>query len=475
MRRLWAILLFAAFAFAANVTVDAPVSAVTVYSNNFAFVTRAGSFTMPDSAAILHIINFSSEAVPYSITPRLTGARAAEHYSYSMEWNESKNVTEYLSLERLLNQSVGSTVSFRAGNESVEGRLAWYGDGMVGIGVQGGGIAIYKVSDISRITLPAATVSETVQQNTTEYERGLAIAAKGARGPASMTMTYLAAGPTWEASYKYYLGSEPEAGTGTMQGWARVKNNAGEDWENTSLKLVVGSPHIQPYYVPFTYPYAVPSAKYADSAGMGAAESAFNEFTPAQVSAYYVYSLASPASIKSGEEKSLPLLENNVSFKREYFWDTANTYPEKVFIVNNTGGESWAAGVFSVYLNNEFIGEESIEYTAKGHEARVSVSDLPDIKVKKETLNTTASGTDVRKTTTYKMRLSIENAMGEDVKLRINDHMNYGDEVRLVSSSLPVTQKADNVLEWNASVPHGGSLEIFYEYSVTTYYPDRYY
>jgi len=464
LNRLLALLLVASIAFAVNITVEAPVKQVTLYSNGFAFVTRSGWVTIPSGSHTLHIVNLTDSAVFPSIIPRHSSAKITEFYRYALQWNESINTTEHYPLEKLLNDSIGKDITFDFENETVRGVLVWFNKDLIGVSWNGS-FTIYKISDIRRITLPATRFSEVRAENKSREEHGLAIGVKDGNGSGTLAVNYLVTGAGWDASYKYCIGAEAADGLGVLQGWAKVTNNAGEDWEGVGLKLVVGNPHIQPYYKPFSYPYAQGAAKedYAAAA-------ISPEFSASRISAYYIYSLAGPVSIRQGEVKSLPLFEKAVPYKREYFWNTSKPHPEKVFIFNNTGNESWTSGVVSIYLNDDFIGEDVIDYTPKNAEARVSVSDLPGIITAKETLNQTSTVSASSRTTYYKMRLSIRNAMEEDITLRINDVMYPGDEVKLLSSTIPAQVKPQNVLEWNVKIRKGDSLDIIYEYTVTNHY-----
>jgi hypothetical protein len=470
MRQVIALLLLAGFALAANVTVSAPVTNVTLYSNGFSFVQRGGEVALPGGEATLHIVNFSTSALASSITPSLSSGQARQFYPYYYNYNESRNETQYFSIERLLNDSVGKTVSFVSGNDSVSGTLSWHGEGMLGVSAQGG-ISVYRVSELRQLTLPVSQASSVVQVNESKSERGLAVVATGS-GSSRLSVSYISSGTGWQASYRYRISSESASGSGTMRGYATIDNGAGEDWKDVNLRLVVGSPRIQ-QSSPFYYPYpSYAKTVSADAAGAAPAESTFNQFTPQVVSAYYVYTLDVPATVLAGEERSIPLLENQIGFKRELFWDSSYESPQKVFILNNTGGESWASGPVAVYLGDEFIGQGMADYTPRGQEARIVVSDMPDLKAKKEILNQTSTTTSNSRTTRYSVKLTIQNAAGEDATLRINDQMYYGDEVRLVSSSLPATEKPGRVLEWNPTVQQGKTLEITFEYTVTNYYTD---
>lgn len=464
----FALALLALAASAANMTVSTPVTGVTLYSNNYAFVTREGAAQLPPGAVTLLITNFTRSAVINAVSPSLSGRLLSEFYAYDREYNISANATSPITLERLLNRSIGRDVSFTINGSQKSGRLLWFGSDRIGV-ASNGGVSLYRLSDVTQLTVPVQQLME--EQNETKREHGLALGVRpGAEGRSGVALTYLVGGPSWAAHYKYYISSEGSSGTGALQGWANVMNNGGEDWENVTLRLVVGYPHLTLFYA------AQRNYDYAESAGIaGAAPSPMApQFTASQVSAYYVYTLQAPATVRDGESRNLPLLESETRYRREYFWDTSETMPEKVFFLNNTGDESWAAGVFRVYLNGELLGEASADYTARNREARVSVSDLPDIHTEKESLNQTTRDDGRSRTTRYEYRLAIENTMGEDADLRINDRMVSGDAVALVSSTLPATQKPGHILEWNAHIAKGQKLEIGYVYEVTNYYQPRY-
>lgn len=461
---LLAFALVASISLAANMTINAPVTEVTLYSNNYAFVTRSGTAQLPAGGITLLIANMTRSAVTNSISPTITGASLSEFYTYNREWNETVDRVP-VSLWDLLNRSMGSNITFIAANSTKTGKLVWFDSEFIGI-ASNSGVTIYKLEGISQLTSPVSQFTEEV--NETKSEHGLALGVQGSGGQGSARLTYLVQGPGWEAHYKYYMGSEGKSGTGTLQGWANVQNEGGEDWNGVRLRLVVGYPHLTMFYLPRYY------AKADYAAGAAEAAPSAPQFTPSQVSAYYVYTMQVPATVKDGESRNLQLFERGVGYKREYFWETSKNSPEKIFILNNTGNESWAAGVFRVYLNGDLLGEERADYTARNREARISVSDLPDIHATKESVNQTTREDGRSRTTSYKFRLTLENTMDEAIDLRINDAMYSGDQVRIISSSLPAMQKPGNVLEWNAHMEKGQTLEIDYEYEVTNFYPPRY-
>ena len=464
---LLALALVAIAASAANVTVSAPVTSAVLYSNGFSYITRSGTAQLAGEDTTLHIINLTRSAFTSSISAADSAGAVSEIYGYDMSWNETKNTTELLSFAQILNKSLDSEIQFTVGTAAKTGKLVWYDTERIGV-LANNAFSIYSISSITNLDSPVAQFNETHEENETKSEYGLAVREKNATaGGHNLRLNYLVSGATWTPNYKYYITSEAASGNGTLQGWAEVLNNAGEDWNGINLTLVVGYPRIARYTSYYdTY------KSYAGAAESAAVPTpnAAPEFTYSPFSAYVIYRLSSPATIKDGETRELPLFERQgQEYKREYFWDTSNSAPEKIFILNNTSTTPRAAGIVSVYLNGELLGEESIGYTPRNQEMRVTVADLPDIHVKKESLNQTTSQDGNTRVTRYEYRLTVENTMNEDVDLRINDQMYYGDRVRLVSSTLPATIKPNSILEWNAHIAKGQKLEIGYIYEVTNY------
>lgn len=465
---LLALALLALAVSAANVTVSAPVTSAVLYSNGFSYVTRAGTAQLSGGDITLHIINLTRSAFTSSVSAADSGGAVSEIYNYQVSWNESKNRTELLSFEQILNRSINSTINFTIGTAAKTGKLAWFDSERIGV-LANSAFSIYSISSITNLDSPVAQFSEVKEENETKSEYGLAVRERNASaGEHRLRLNYLVSGASWAPNYKYYISNEAASGSGTLQGWAEVQNNAGEDWEGINLTLVVGYPRIA-RYSGYYGGYAKSAAGMAEGA-YGITPNAAPDFTYSPFSAYVIYRLSSPATIRGGETRELPLFERQgQAYKREYFWDTSNSMPEKVFILNNTSTVPRAAGVVSVYLNGELLGEDSVAYTPRNQEMRVTVADLPDLHVKKESLNQTASQDGRARVTRYEYRLTVENSMDEDVDLRINDRMYSGDSVRLVSSTLPAAVKPNSILEWNAHIAKGQKLEIVYTYEVTNY------
>ncbi len=456
--------LLSALALAANQTVSAPVTSAVVYSNGFSYMTRFGAMQLLGGDLTLHVINFTPSAFASSVSAGDSGAAISELYDYRMEWNETKNTTELLTFAQILNRSLNSDINFTVGTTANKAKLVWFDGERIGV-LAGGAFSIYPISSITKLDSPVAQFSEAKEENETKTEYGLAVReANASAGEHKLRLNYLVSGASWTPNYKFYLTGEAASGSGTLHGWAEVQNNAGEDWNGINLTLVVGYPHIARYSN--YYDMRQTSAGAAEGIYMPTANVAPG-FTYSPFSAYVIYTLSSPATIKNGETRELPLFERQgQEYKREYFWNTSYGPPVKTFILNNTSTTPRAAGIASVYLNGELLGEDSIGYTPRNQEMRVTVADLPDIHTMREELNHTTYTEGNMRVTDYKLRLTITNGMNEDVELRINDQMSYGDTVRLVSSSIPVVQEPGNILEWKPAIAKGQTLTINYDYTV---------
>ena len=151
----------------------------------------------------------------------------------------------------------------------------------------------------------------------------------GVSGPVPVEITYFTSGLSWRAFYMGTL-SEDEK-TMRLQGYVRVQNQSGEDYENAQTRLVVGKVHLldqiaelarreQPYGRPGPRP--VPEGETlklggrwtrevmeskmlaADSLEMGAR--APKEIVKEGLSEYFLYTIEGTETIPNGWAKRLP-------------------------------------------------------------------------------------------------------------------------------------------------------------------------
>jgi hypothetical protein len=153
----------------------------------------------------------------------------------------------------------------------------------------------------------------------------------GVSGKVPVEITFLTSGLSWRA---FYMGTlTPDEKTMRLQGYVRVTNNSGEDYENAQTRLIVGKVHIIDRLVDLAkrqYPYDRPGVTKTASAGsrerfLGGKDvkRQFDEYggfggrgygrasEPKQVikeglSEYFLYTIEGTETIPTGWSKRLP-------------------------------------------------------------------------------------------------------------------------------------------------------------------------
>ena len=171
--------------------------------------------------------------------------------------------------------------------------------------------------DISDLTFPARV-----------RELGLWNINSGISGLVPVEISYLTSGLGWRAFYMGTLSSDEK--TMRLQGYVRVRNNSGEDYENAQTRLIVGKVHIldriaelarrqHPYGrpgAPIKYPEA-PRARpsrgkvveQAFALGIEAERLDRKEIKKEGLSEYFLYTIEGTETIPHGWSKRLPSFE----------------------------------------------------------------------------------------------------------------------------------------------------------------------
>ncbi len=142
-------------------------------------------------------------------------------------------------------------------------------------------------------------------------------------GPVPVDITYLPSGLTWRAFYMGTLTRDEK--TMRLQGYVRVTNNSGEDYENAQTRLIVGKVHILDQIAQLAqrqYPYGrpgeglVPATRPAVAGRMRGGAVKFQVLTeeaadkPKEIvkeglSEYFLYTIEGTETIPTGWSKRL--------------------------------------------------------------------------------------------------------------------------------------------------------------------------
>ncbi len=147
----------------------------------------------------------------------------------------------------------------------------------------------------------------------------------GVKGKVPVEISYLTSGLSWRAFYMGTLTEDEE--TMRLQGYVRVTNNSGEDYENAQTRLIVGKVHILDQIAELArrqYPYgrpgepiALPMAPAPRARGAMPAKRSFalteelavrlekKEITKEGLSEYFLYTIEGKETIPTGWSKRL--------------------------------------------------------------------------------------------------------------------------------------------------------------------------
>jgi len=155
-------------------------------------------------------------------------------------------------------------------------------------------------------------------------ELGLWNIKSGISGKVPVEISYLTSGLSWRAFYMGTLTEDEK--TMRLQGYVRVSNNSGEDYENAQIRLIVGKVHILDQIAQLAqrqYPYGRPGEPRPESArairrgrkfkaGVAVMEAIEEkEYAEKQIkkeglSEYFLYTIEGTETIPNGWSKRLP-------------------------------------------------------------------------------------------------------------------------------------------------------------------------
>ncbi len=235
-------------------------------------------------------------------------------------------------------------------------------------------------------------------------------------GKVPFEITYFTSGISWNA---YYLATlTPDESSMRLQGYVRVNNNSGEDYENAETRLIVGKINLldqiaelarrqQPYGRPGPGPVPMPAlgAAYdmpymAKAEGMRAAKSAVMRAPKAikkeGLSEYFLYTIEGTEDIENGWGKRMISFDaGKVPVKNLYRYEEQRygTMPVRFLSFANDekhtlGKEPIPGGLVKVFRRVDdqgglsYIGAQSVKYIPMDEEVALNLGVSRDVSVK---------------------------------------------------------------------------------------------
>ena len=243
-------------------------------------------------------------------------------------------------------------------------------------------------------------------------------------GKVPIEISYLTSGLSWQA---FYMGtmSEDES-TMRLQGYVRVTNNSGEDYENAQTRLIVGKVHLldriaelarrqQPYGRPDIMPKVPQLAKTAklgrffrgievkdgEVSFVMAGELAEKEIVKQGLSEYFLYTIEGTETISNGFSKRLPSMDieqvpvvNLYKYEEEKYGSSVVRFLSFANDKEHEMGETpIPGGTLKVYRTIDqdqhlsYEGQSNFKYIPVGEEVELNMGAVRNIVVKPTLMN----------------------------------------------------------------------------------------
>lgn len=302
-------------------------------------------------------------------------------------------------------------------------------------------------------------------------------------GDRTVNLSYLTGGLSWKADYVATL--SPDEKHVNLAGWVTLENQSGTRYENAQLQLVAGDVNRVREAFDHSQEYMMHAA-----APMAAAE-------PMQQEAlfeYHLYTLGRPTTIANNQRKQVALLSAaDVPVQKEYRLQGADHWylrgfeddsPElgdkrKVDIYVQFDNKEEAKlgiplpkGTVRVYKNDsenraQFIGEDSIDHTAKNDTVRLKLGQAFDVSGNWKQLSAKQTDGRLSGKRVYEGEYEIElsNAKNEDVVVKVVEPMpgNW----QILEESHKHEKPAAHLAQWLVPVPADSKVKLTYKAKFT--------
>jgi len=236
----------------------------------------------------------------------------------------------------------------------------------------------------------------------------------GVSGKVPVEITYLTSGLSWRAFYMGTLTEDEK--TMRLQGYVRVTNNSGEDYENAQTRLIVGKVHILDRIAELArrqYPYGRPGERPVDMAGyprrraarerLGAEiteEVAFLAMRPKEIkkeglSEYFLYTIEGTETIPTGWSKRLlsfdvdevPVVNLYKYEEQRYGRSVVRFLSFKNDEEHNLGDTPIPGGMLKVYRTADdtghlsYTGQSSFKYIPVDEDVELNLGAVADVVV----------------------------------------------------------------------------------------------
>ena len=229
-------------------------------------------------------------------------------------------------------------------------------------------------------------------------------------GAATIQITYFTSGITWSADYVAIAAADEK--TMGLEGFVRVYNNSGEEYENAQVRLVVGTINLvekiaQLAQIPVAEVAKMQAEKLeefkkdatyrfmeraAGKGGGGADDAKQKEIVKEGLSEYFIFTIEGTETVPAGWSKRLRSLEGKqVPFRIQYRYRPSE-YGEqlvRMYLLTNDeksqlGGSPLPDGVVRVFRDNgrdglSYLTQQAIKYVPIGDKIELNLGPDPEV------------------------------------------------------------------------------------------------
>jgi hypothetical protein len=225
-------------------------------------------------------------------------------------------------------------------------------------------------------------------------------------GEAKIQITYFTSGITWSADYLCIADKDEKEMS--FEGFVRVFNNSGEEYEEAQVRLVVGTINLvekiaQLANIPVPAVASMPAKKYAetktralagmmDAAPRGDKKEQAKEIIKEGLSEYFIYTIEGTETIKNGWSKRMRSFEGQKSpFKIEYRYrpQEYGEFMVRLYLLKNDeasklGTTPLPDGVVRAFRDNgrdglSYLTQQAIKYVPIGDKIELNLGRDPEV------------------------------------------------------------------------------------------------
>ncbi len=434
--------------------------AITIYNVNLGLVKDQRRIKLPQAVSNLRFMDVASQIMPTSVHIR------SLQDPDSLQVLEQNYEYDLLSPQKLLDKYVGKDVKLVTKNPYTEREEV-----VTATLLSNNGQPIFRIGDEITFGHPGRIIFPGVPQDLNARPTLVWMLRNDLPAMQKMEASYLTNGINWRSDYVVTLNEKDDKAD--LAGWVTIDNHSGTAYQNANIKLVAGDVNRvkdKQEYLDGMTRAAVMEAKAAPA----------RQFREDSFFEYHIYTLERSATVKDNQIKQINLVSaDNISVKKELICYGANHYyysrsgehaaNQKVGVYveiknrqENNLGIPLPKGTVRVYKADhegslQFIGEDSIDHTAKDEKIRIKLGEAFDVVAGKKQTDWKKIAYD-----TYEaaFEISLRNYKKEDVTVKVVEPI-PGDW-SMISSSHPHAKSEASTAEFNVPVPRDKEVKLTY-------------